>query len=119
MMFEGFGKLDIAKAKFSDYRDLHALLKHLRVERTSLLGVSNGGRIALDFAVEYPDMVEALVLVAPGASGYKDSGPEEERLWKEFDERMKPQEDVIGENRASGRCGDGCERLGISPDPCL
>ncbi len=97
----GFGKSDIAKTKFSDYRDLHTLLKHLRVERTSLLGVSNGGRIALDFAVEYPDMVEALVLVAPGVSGYKDSGPEEERLWKEFDERMKPQEDAIGENRAS------------------
>ncbi len=63
--------------------------------------MSNGGRIALDFAVEYPNMMETLVLVAPRASGYKVLGPEEEKRWEEFDKQMKPQEDAIRRNRAS------------------
>lgn len=96
----GFGKSDIAKTKFSDARDLHDLLKHLRIEKTSVLGVSNGGRIAFDFAVEYPKMLQSLMLVAPGIRGYKFSGPEEEKLWKEFEESMKAQEVADREGRA-------------------
>ncbi len=97
----GFGKSDVARTGFSDFRDLRDLLSHLKVARAFLLGVSNGGRIALDFAVEFPDMVEALVLVAPGVSGGKASGPEEERLWEDLDRKMKPQEDAIRENRVA------------------
>jgi len=97
----GFGRSDVAKAKFSDSRDLHTLLKHLRVERASIIGVSNGGRIALDFVVEDPNMVDCLILVSPGVGGYQFSGPEEERLSKEFDEQMKPQEIAASEGRAA------------------
>ena len=96
----GFGKSDIAASEFSNYSDLHALLEHLRIESASLLGVSMGGRIALDFAVEHPNEVQSLILVSPGVSGYKPSDPEEERLWKEFDVRMKPQEEASREGRA-------------------
>jgi pimeloyl-ACP methyl ester carboxylesterase len=97
----GFGKSDVARTKFSDYKDLHGLLDHLRVKTASLVGVSNGGRIASDFAVEYPSMVNHLVLVSPGMSGYKSSGPEEEKMWEEFDAQMKPQEDAVREGRAA------------------
>ena len=96
----GFGKSDVARTKFSDYKDLHGLLDHLRVKTASLVGVSNGGRIASDFAVEYPSMVNNLVLVSPGMSGYKSSGPEEEKMWEEFDAQMKPQ-DAVREGRAA------------------
>jgi len=97
----GFGKSDVARTKFSDYKDLHGLLDHLRVKTASLVGVSNGGRIASDFAVEYPSMVNHLVLVSPGMSGYKSAGPEEEKMWEEFDAQMKPQEDAVREGRAA------------------
>jgi len=97
----GFGRSDIARTKFSDYKDLRGILDHLRVKTASLIGVSNGGRIASDFAVEYPSMVDHLVLVSPGMSGYKASGPEEEKLWEEFDKQMKPQEDADREGRAA------------------
>src|SRR5690349_3573689 len=97
----GYGRSDVAKAKFSDHKDLDALLSHQNVARATIIGVSNGGRIALDFAVEYPERVESLILVSPGASGYKASGPEEERLWNEFDKQMKPQEDAVREGRAA------------------
>ena len=96
----GFGKSTVATSKFSNYSDLHALLEHLRVESATLVGSSMGGRIALDFAVEHPKEVQSLILVSPGVSGFKTSDPEEERLWKEFNARMKPQEDAIREGRA-------------------
>ena len=97
----GFGKSDIARTKYSDYKDLHGILDHLEVKRVSIVGVSNGGRIASDFAVEYPSMVNHLVLVSPGMSGYKSSDQEEEKMWEEFDAKMKPQEDAVREGRAA------------------
>jgi len=97
----GFGKSDVARTKFSDYKDLCRILDHLEAKTASLVGVSNGGGIASDFAVEYPSMVDHLVLVSPGMSGYKFSGPEEEKLWEEFDKQMKPQEEADREGRAA------------------
>ncbi|HYY91073.1 MAG TPA: alpha/beta hydrolase [Candidatus Dormibacteraeota bacterium] len=97
----GFGRSEIAKSSFSDSKDLYLLLNRLNVERISIIGVSNGGRIALDFVVDYPDMVSSIILVSPGVSGYKVSGPAEEKLWVEFEERMKPQEVADREGRAA------------------
>jgi 3-oxoadipate enol-lactonase len=97
----GFGKSNIARSKYSDYKDLRGILDHLQLKTASIVGVSNGGRIASDFAVEYPSMVDHLVLVSPGMSGYKFSGPEEEKMWEEFDRQMKPQEDADREGRAA------------------
>ena len=97
----GFGNSDVARTEFSDYKDLRGILDHLGAKTASLVGVSNGGRIASDFAVEYPSMVDHLVLVSPGMSGYKFSGPEEEKLWEEFDKQMKPQEEADREGRAA------------------
>lgn len=99
----GFGKSSRPTEKFSDSIDLYTLLKHLSIEKTYLLGVSNGGRISLDFTVEHPEMVDALILVGTGIRGYEVSGPEEEKNWDEFDAKMKPQEEAqqkaIKENR--------------------
>jgi 2-succinyl-6-hydroxy-2,4-cyclohexadiene-1-carboxylate synthase len=48
--------------------DLTALLHHLDIERTALLGYSLGGRVALHFAVESPQLLWALVVesASPG-----------------------------------------------------
>jgi pimeloyl-ACP methyl ester carboxylesterase len=56
---------------YRDHDDLHALLKELGVERAHILGLSMGGRIALDFALEYPAQVSSVIAVAPGLSGYE------------------------------------------------
>lgn len=45
------------------YEDLRALLDHLEVEQTHLLGLQEGGEVALDFALEYPERLSALILV--------------------------------------------------------
>ncbi|MDQ3801136.1 MAG: alpha/beta hydrolase [Acidobacteriota bacterium] len=67
----GFNRSDSATASFSHVDDLHALLKFLKIERASLVGLSLGGIIAADFALEHPEMVEKLVLSASGLRGDK------------------------------------------------
>ncbi|OLD03806.1 MAG: hypothetical protein AUJ07_05630 [Crenarchaeota archaeon 13_1_40CM_3_53_5] len=68
------------------------MLRHLGVGKACLLGISNGGRIALDFVSIHPEMVEALVLVGTGVRGYQISGPDEEKEWDEFDARVMAKE---------------------------
>lgn len=46
-------------------------------------------------------MLDHPVLVSPGMSGYKSSGPEEDKMWEEFENRMKPQEEADREGRAA------------------
>ncbi|UCC73688.1 MAG: alpha/beta fold hydrolase [Gemmatimonadota bacterium] len=55
---------------FADHEDLHDLMVALEVPRATIVGLSMGGQIATDFALTYPDMTSALVLVGPGVSGY-------------------------------------------------
>jgi pimeloyl-ACP methyl ester carboxylesterase len=66
----GFGRSGHTGSPYSAHEDLYGLLRYLRVERASLVGLSLGGRIAIDFALEHPAMVQALVLAGPGLSGW-------------------------------------------------
>ncbi|MDQ3822431.1 MAG: alpha/beta hydrolase [Actinomycetota bacterium] len=74
----GFGRSPLAPGAFSHVRDLHALLEHLGVGRATLVGNSNGARIALEYALAHPERVDALVLVAGGLSDH-DWSPEMQR----------------------------------------
>src|SRR5712691_2790300 len=47
--------------------DLRGLLDHLGVERAVICGMSQGGFIALRFALKYPERVSALVLLGTQA----------------------------------------------------
>ena len=57
-------------ATWSPRHDLRLLLSHLGIERAHVIGLSWGGSLAIDFALDYPSIVSSLVLVAPGVSGY-------------------------------------------------
>ena len=50
--------------------DVVGVLDALEVERAALVGLSLGGRIALDVAVDRPDLLWAVAGVAPGLGGY-------------------------------------------------
>ncbi len=67
----GFGRSRTEDVEFSNRRDLRELLRHLGINRATMCGVSRGGQIAVDFTLEYPEMVEALIPVAAGISGYQ------------------------------------------------
>lgn len=56
---------------FKHYEDLRKVLSQLNINKAVIMGLSLGGRIAIDFAIVYPEHTSALVLAAPGASGYE------------------------------------------------
>jgi 3-oxoadipate enol-lactonase len=70
----GFGKTTSEPGPFSSRDDLLAVLDHLGIEKTYLVGLSNGAVLVLDFTIEHPERVDALVTVAGGVGGY--DGPE-------------------------------------------
>lgn len=61
---------DRTTGEFRHADDLAALLDGLGIERTALIGVSMGGRIAIDFALAHPDRVDRLVLISPGLADW-------------------------------------------------
>ena len=65
----GFGRSPLEPGRFSNARDLIETLEAHGFERGTLVGGSLGGRVALEVAVARPDLVSALVLVAPGLPG--------------------------------------------------
>jgi len=66
--FGGSGPRD--SVPYQSHTDLRSLLDHLGIQRAHLVGLSLGGRIAVDFALTYPERVQSLVLADPGLSGY-------------------------------------------------
>ncbi len=96
----GFGRSSRPVEKYSDVEDLYTLLTRLKVVKAFVVGVSNGGRIAIDFTISHPSMVDALVLVGSGVSGYETTGPEEDRVWGELEKQVDgPQELAAKEGR--------------------
>lgn len=77
-----FGRSTDAGTEYSDHDDLAGLMGTLGIDRATLIGCSNGGRIALDAALAYPHMVRALVLSAPGLRGF-DWAEETRAGWAE------------------------------------
>ncbi|GCE13564.1 alpha/beta fold hydrolase [Tengunoibacter tsumagoiensis] len=86
-----FGESQLPAGPFAFYEDPAALLQHLGIKKAHVIGASFGGKIALDFALTHPTMVESLLLVAPDISGYPPSddirrfGEEEEALLERGD----------------------------------
>ena len=58
---------------YSDRQDLYELMKFLGIESAYLMGVSGGGALAIDFTLEHPEMVDALIPVTAGVSGFRPS----------------------------------------------
>jgi len=65
----GFGETRGQAETFSHVDDLAAVMDDRGVASAVLVGCSQGGRIAIDFALTYPDRVKALFLAAPAVTG--------------------------------------------------
>lgn len=84
----GFGSAQATPEAYSHVDDLLAVLDTAGIDRATLVGCSQGARIAVDFALAHPARVTALVLIAPavgGAPGPSTFPPPVEALLEELD----------------------------------
>ena len=98
----GYGRSSELNGMYSDAKDLKNIFDNLELKKAILIGVSNGGRIALDFAVEYPEFVHALVLMDSGISGYRPENTEEEHIWDQFQSHETKYNQLIKEGNFRG-----------------
>ncbi len=73
---------------YSLEEDLYILLKFLGIVKTYVLGLSMGGAIAINFTLMYPEMVDALIPVAMGLSGFEPA-EEDKASEAEVDKALK------------------------------
>jgi pimeloyl-ACP methyl ester carboxylesterase len=69
----GHGDSAGAERPFTGYGDLLDLLDSLRIERATIIGLSAGSELAINFAIAHPQRVNRLVLASPGLGGYRGS----------------------------------------------
>jgi pimeloyl-ACP methyl ester carboxylesterase len=81
-----FGRSSAATQPFRSMDDLVAVLDRLGLESAHLVGNSMGGEASLALALEHPERVDSLVLLAPGINGYQ--WPDEPELEAEFEQLM-------------------------------
>jgi len=81
----GYGKSHTETTPFSNQQDILDLFTHLGVEQACVIGISRGGQIAIDFTLEHPGCVSALVAVAAGVSGYEYQPDNSEKARLEFE----------------------------------
>lgn len=81
----GFGLSAGTPDAAADAADLEALLDHLRVTRATVVGMSQGARAAIAFALRHPERVPGLVLDGPpGAAAGLAGGDEQDYSFDEF-----------------------------------
>ncbi len=81
----GFGRSAVpTREPFSNHSDLAALLDHLGVDSAHVCGLSMGGGITLDFALEYPERTASAILIDSTLGGFRDWSPEFRALIREF-----------------------------------
>jgi len=94
----GFGRTETDAVPFSNRADIAALLDHVGESSAHVVGLSRGGMIALDFALEYPDRVRSLVVAADGIGGYESPEAADEAAWVEPERYLEARDwDAIAE----------------------
>ena len=73
----GHGRSASAVDAFYPHEDLAGLLEELGVRNADIVGLSAGSNVALDLALERPDLVRRLVMVSPGIPEIRVNAPRE------------------------------------------
>lgn len=81
----GYGQSPNPEGAYYAHEELRALMDHFDIASAVLVGASNGGRIAINFALTYPERVRGLVLVGAAVDGFVNP-PEIDAQWQAIDE---------------------------------
>jgi len=112
----GFGRTTSEDVEYSNRDDILRLLDAVGVERAALVGASRGGSIAIDFTLEQPDRVSALVPVGSGLGGF--DGPDDGIDWDEMEEifKQKRWDELVEREVAIWTDGIGQSADRVDPD---
>jgi 3-oxoadipate enol-lactonase len=88
----GFGETETDAVPFSNRADIGALLDALGVGSAHVVGLSRGGQIALDFALEFPDRVRSLTTIGGGVGGYESPAELPPETWEPVEAMWKAKE---------------------------
>jgi 3-oxoadipate enol-lactonase len=86
--FRGYGRSPLEPGAYASARDVIELLDEHGFERAALVGVSLGGRVALEVALAQPERASALVLVGSGLPGH-DWSEELRATWEEEEAALR------------------------------
>jgi pimeloyl-ACP methyl ester carboxylesterase len=131
----GFGRSEFSMGPFSHIEDLSALLKFLRVEKASVLGLSLGGMVATDFTLEHPLMVERLILAGSALRGFQyprdpkrlaiDKAAEEQgkekaiQMWLDYELFATAKDNPVFQKRMREMLSDNYRTWGPTPAPIV
>jgi len=73
--------------------DLAGLLGHVGLDKVAVMGHSWGGNVAINFAANYPAMVDRLIMID---GGFFDGRLTPGATWESFSQRLRPR-DVTGD----------------------
>jgi 3-oxoadipate enol-lactonase len=86
--FRGYGRTPYEPKPYASARDVIELMDEHGLERAALVGVSLGGRVALEVALAMPERVSALVLVGSGLPGH-DWSEEMKASWEQEEAALR------------------------------
>ncbi|MEC3979976.1 alpha/beta fold hydrolase [Amycolatopsis sp. H20-H5] len=103
----GYGASSEPSGPFTMRHDLRELLDALDFPKATLVGLSMGSRTSIDFALTYPERVEALFLCSPGISGmtFRDPGILASWRWRRNSPKQPPPGTAREVSNASCACG--------------
>src|SRR5699024_6509504 len=85
----GFGETGADAVALSSRADRAALLDALGEAAAHVVGLSRGGQIGLDFALEFPDRVRSLTVAAGGVGGYESPAELPAETWEPVEAMWK------------------------------
>jgi pimeloyl-ACP methyl ester carboxylesterase len=117
----GFGDSGLYKADMPPFRlddDVYELLRFLGIEKTYVMGLSMGGAVAIDFTLAHPEMVDALIPVAMGLSGF-EGDDSNKPLWMAIEAAYKAGELEEAAELSTRMWTDGPVRTPEQVDPAV
>lgn len=83
-----FGLTESGSGPFYDWEDLAAIFEDRHVGVAALIGASMGARVAVEFALSRPTLVQALVLVSPGLFDKRPRSKQLREAWSQIEEAL-------------------------------
>jgi 2-hydroxy-6-oxonona-2,4-dienedioate hydrolase len=93
----GYGQSDVASGPISRREEFRLILDKLDIDKAALIGCSLGGELIIDFALESPERVTALIPVSAVPSGFEMQGEPPRYMMEMFGELQQGNADRASE----------------------